>query len=81
MTIVADPVRSGWSQTSPVLGEYHRFILMSSEVWPKRLQLLRDAIPQLTRVTVLSNPDLPWYPRAVESLKAVAPSLSIQLNS
>jgi hypothetical protein len=54
--------------------------LMSSEVWAKRLQLIREAIPQLTRVTVLGNPHVQWYARAVETLKAVAPSLSIQVN-
>jgi putative tryptophan/tyrosine transport system substrate-binding protein len=53
---------------------------MTSELSAKRLQLLKEVIPRLTRVAVLWNPDTPFHPKVIEELKAVAPSLSIELN-
>jgi ABC-type uncharacterized transport system substrate-binding protein len=50
------------------------------ELSAKRLQLLKETIPRLTRVVVLRNPANPWHTKAVEDLKAVAPSLSIKLT-
>ncbi len=50
------------------------------ELSAKRLQLLKETIPRLTRVAVLWNPATPYHPKAVEDLKAVAPSLSIELS-
>ena len=46
----------------------------------KRLQLLKEAIPRLTRVAVLWNPATPYHPKVVDELKAVAPSLAIELS-
>src|SRR5215831_3828051 len=46
----------------------------------KRLELLKEAMPRLTRVAVLWNPAQPWHPKAIEDLKAAAPSLSVELN-
>ncbi len=54
--------------------------MMTSELTAKRLQLLKEAIPRLTRVAVLGNPDAPYHPKAVEDLTAVAPSLAIELS-
>lgn len=53
---------------------------MMTEISAKRLQLLKETIPRLTRVAVLWNPDNPSHTKAAEDLKAAAPSLSIQLN-
>ena len=81
MVIVADPVGSGLvTSLAHPGGNVTGLSLMAAELWAKRLQLLKDTIPRLTRVAVLSNPRVPWYPKAVERLKAVAPSLSIQLS-
>jgi ABC-type uncharacterized transport system, periplasmic component len=55
--------------------------MMATELYPKRLQLLKDVNPQLTRAAVLWNPDHPFHVKAVESLKTIAPSLSIELSS
>ena len=54
---------------------------MMAELSAKRLQLLKQAIPRLTRVAVLWNPDTPFHAKVVEDLKAVAPSLAIELRS
>ena len=53
---------------------------MMAELSAKRLQLLKEAIPRLTRVAVLWNPDTPFHAKVVEDLRAVAPSLAIELS-
>jgi putative ABC transport system substrate-binding protein len=56
---------------------------MTSELMAKRLQLLKEAIPWLTRVAVLWNPYTPPTPpqaKIVEDLKEAAASLAIELK-
>jgi putative ABC transport system substrate-binding protein len=53
---------------------------MLAELAAKRLQLLKEAMPSLARVVVLWNPPTPYHARAVENLKAIAPSLAIELT-
>ena len=81
MTIVADPVATGLvTSLAHPDGNVTGLSLVSSELWAKRLQLLKETIPGLTRVVVLGNPNIRWYAKAVEVLKAVAPSFSTQLS-
>jgi putative ABC transport system substrate-binding protein len=54
--------------------------MMAMELYPRRLQLLKELIPQLTSVGVFWNPDHPAHAKAVKELRAVAPSLSIELS-
>lgn len=54
--------------------------MMATELYPKRLQLLKEINPQLARAAVLWNPDHPFHAKAAEELKAIAPSLSIELS-
>ena len=51
--------------------------LMTIELSAKRLQILKDALPQLTRIAVLWNPDHPFHSRAVEGIRSIAPSLGV----
>jgi putative ABC transport system substrate-binding protein len=54
---------------------------MTRELYGKRLQLLKETLPSLTRVAVLWNPEtIPTPTNTAETLKAVAPTLSIDLN-
>jgi putative ABC transport system substrate-binding protein len=82
MALVLDPVGSGLvrSLASPG-GNITGLSMMATELYPKRLQLLKEVNPQLTRAAVLWNPDHPFHVQAVESLKRIAPSLSIELSS
>jgi putative ABC transport system substrate-binding protein len=81
MTIVGDPVGSGLvTNLAHPGGNVTGFSAMGPELGVKRLQLLKDMIPHLTRVAVLWNPDARSHTKAVESLNAMAPSLSIQLS-
>jgi putative ABC transport system substrate-binding protein len=81
MATVADPVGSGLvASLAHPGGNITGLSVMSVELSAKRLQLLKETVPRLNRVAVLWNPAQPWHPKVIEDLKAVAPSLSIELN-
>jgi len=81
MAVVGDPVGSGLvTNLAHPGGNVTGLSSMSNELTAKRLQLLKEAIPRLTRLAVLGNPDAPYHPRVVEDLKAMAPSLEIDLS-
>jgi putative ABC transport system substrate-binding protein len=81
MAIVADPVGSGLvTSLAHPGGNITGVSLMATELNAKRLQLLKEAIPQLSRVAVLWNPDTPFHAKVIEELKAAAPRLSIVLS-
>ena len=81
MVIGADPVGSGLvASLAHPGGNVTGFSVMVTDLAAKRLQLLKEAIPTLTRVAVLWNPATPWHAKSVGDLKAVARSLSIELS-
>jgi putative ABC transport system substrate-binding protein len=81
MVMSADPVGSGLvASLAHPGGNVTGLTNMVTDLTAKRLQLLKEAIPTLTRVAVLWNPATSWHTKAVEDLKAVAPSLSIKLH-
>jgi len=79
--IVADPVGSGLvTNLAHPGGNVTGLSLMMADLTAKRLQLLKETMPQLTRVAVLWNPDTPYHTKVIQDLKAAAPSLSIELS-
>ena len=81
MALVSDPVGSGLvANLARPGGNVTGLSMMLAELSAKRLQLLKEAIPRVARVAVLSNPDTPFHTKAVEDLKAAAPSLAIELS-
>jgi putative ABC transport system substrate-binding protein len=81
MATVADPVGSGFvTSLAHPGGNVTGLSTMIAELSAKRLQLLKETIPRVVRVAVLWNPDTPYSPKVIEELKALAPSLSIELN-
>src|SRR2546426_8903154 len=52
--------------------------IMLAEMSAKRLQLLKEAVPNVSRVAVLWNPALPWHPTMLKEVEAAAPSLRLQ---
>jgi putative ABC transport system substrate-binding protein len=81
MTSIADPVGSGLvASLARPGGNITGLSIMATDLGGKRLQLLKDLIPRLARVAVLANPDSTFTPRVSEELKAVAPSLSVELS-
>jgi putative ABC transport system substrate-binding protein len=81
MAIVADPVGSGLVQSlAHPGGNFTGLSLMLKELSAKRLQLLKETLPHVSRVAVLSNPAVPWHAKVIEDLRMTAPSLSIELT-
>jgi putative tryptophan/tyrosine transport system substrate-binding protein len=81
MAIVADPVGSRLvANLAQPGGNVTGLSIMLAELSAKRLQLLKEAMPRLTRVAAVWNPATPWHARAVENLKAMAPALAIELT-
>jgi ABC-type uncharacterized transport system substrate-binding protein len=81
MALVLDPIGSGLVENlSHPGGNITGLSMMALELYPKRLQVLKEITPQLTRAAVWSNPDHPFHAKAVEEVKAAASSLSIDLS-
>jgi putative ABC transport system substrate-binding protein len=81
MALVVDPIGSGLVESlAHPGGNITGLSMMTSELNSKRLQLLKDAIPGLTRAGVLWNPDHPFHSKVVEELKVIAPLLSVELT-
>ena len=53
--------------------------ILSSELGPKRLQLLRELIPNAARFGVLIDPSAPSAPSVIADLQVGAASLGLQL--
>ncbi len=80
MAIVADPVGSGLVTNLAHPGSNLTGLsLMGVDLSAKRLQLLKEAFPKLTRVAVLWNPATPFHAKAVHDVKGAARELSIDL--
>jgi putative ABC transport system substrate-binding protein len=81
MALVVDPVGSGLVKSlAHPGGNVTGLSMMTTELNAKRLQLLKEVIPRLTRVAVLWNPDHPFHSKVVEDLKVIAPSLPLELS-
>jgi putative tryptophan/tyrosine transport system substrate-binding protein len=81
MALVLDPVGSGLvTSLAHPSGNVTGLSMMATELYPKRMQLLKDIKPQVSRVAVLWNPDHPFHASVVEKLKSIAPSLSVELK-
>jgi len=81
LAIVADPVGSGLvSSLAHPGGNLTGFSLMGVDLSAKRLQLLSEAIPRLTRVAVLWNPGTPFHSKAAKDVESAARTLSISVT-
>ena len=52
---------------------------VGADIFGKDLELLREAVPRVRRVAVLSNPDGPSQPLTIQNITAAARSLGLQL--
>jgi ABC-type uncharacterized transport system substrate-binding protein len=81
MSLVGDPVGSGLvTSLAHPGGNLTGLSLMTAELSVKRLELVKETVPQVKRVAILWNPDVPWHAKAVQDLEAVAPGMSIELK-
>jgi ABC-type uncharacterized transport system substrate-binding protein len=80
MGAVADPVKVGLVTSLARPGtNVTGLTLLSVELSSKRLQLLREAIPQASRVAVLWNPGNPAAKDYLEQTKGAARALGVEL--
>jgi putative ABC transport system substrate-binding protein len=78
--MVADPVGSGFvASLARPGGNITGNTILSREVAAKRLQLLKLAIPTVSRVAFLWNPDNPAHTAYPDEWKAAAPALGVEM--
>ena len=53
---------------------------LSADVSLKQLEFLKEAVPGVSRIAVLWNPDNPWHPVTVKGLEGRGRSLGVQLQ-
>ncbi|MBI4608779.1 MAG: ABC transporter substrate-binding protein [Candidatus Rokubacteria bacterium] len=53
---------------------------LGTELWGKRLELLKETFPRISRVAVLWNPTNPGNALALREMKAVAPAAGVRLQ-
>jgi putative ABC transport system substrate-binding protein len=76
----ADPVTSGLVASLNRPGaNLTGIVSLTSELAPKRLQLLRELIPKAARFGVLADPAYPDTPALIADLQAAARALGLQL--
>jgi putative ABC transport system substrate-binding protein len=75
----ADPVGGGLvSNLARPGGNVTGRSLLLAEMTAKRLQLLKEAAPKVSRVGVLWNPATPFHKAMLREVEAAAPSLGLQ---
>ncbi|MCY7305130.1 MAG: ABC transporter substrate-binding protein [Rhodoferax sp.] len=82
MASVADPVAAGLvSSFARLEGNVTGIAFLAQELAAKRLQLLKEAVPGLSRAAVLSNPRNPAFSSAMfEAMSTAAVALQLQLQ-
>jgi putative ABC transport system substrate-binding protein len=82
MTIVGNPVEAGLiASLGRPGGNITGLSLQLSDVTAKRLQVLREVVPGLSRVAILWNSASPVTPPQLREVEAAAPVLAIALES
>jgi putative ABC transport system substrate-binding protein len=77
----ADPVEAGFIKSlARPGGNVTGMTMMSADLGPKRLALLKDTVPRLTRVAVLDNPTNPAYTPILRELEAGARRLNLTIR-
>src|SRR5262245_4504399 len=81
MLYICDPVGSGLvASLAHPGGNLTGLTTQTPDISAKQLQLLKEALPQATRVSVRRNPGTACHPKLIDELKAAALALSIELN-
>jgi putative tryptophan/tyrosine transport system substrate-binding protein len=82
MAVVGDPLAAGLigSLVQPG-GSITGLSMMASDIATKRLQLLKEAIPTLKRVGVLSDASIPWHAETLVELTRAARKLGVQMTT
>src|SRR5260370_10694429 len=82
MVGVADAVDSGLvASLARPGGNLTGLAVNAAEIAAKRVQLLRDAVPRLSRVAVLWNATLPGMGLAFQNIDKASPQLGVTIQS
>jgi putative ABC transport system substrate-binding protein len=82
MVLVADPVSFGFVASLARPGEnITGFAFLLPEISGKRLELLKEAAPKLSRVAVLWNAANPYKPVDLREVQAVADALRVKIDT
>ena len=78
---VSEPIEIGAvSSLARPGGNFTGLTTMNRELMPKRLELLTEAMPELTRVGYLANPTYAGHQPQLHEMQAAARSLGIELH-
>jgi len=82
VSITPDPVLAGFVESLAHPGGNITGLstLAGTEIYSKYLGLLKDVVPNLTRVAVLSNPNFTTSALALKAMEAAAPALGLSLQ-
>jgi putative ABC transport system substrate-binding protein len=79
--VYADPVRLGLvTSLARPGGNLTGLTSLGTDLFPKRLQLLKDAVPGISRAAVLVNPFRPWANVGTAMANSAAQSLGLHLQ-
>ena len=82
MVIATDPVRLGFvTSLARPSGNITGLTIQTPELAGKRLQLLKEAVPNLARVAVLWDPTEPGRRQLVKEAEVTAPTLGLQVQT
>jgi putative ABC transport system substrate-binding protein len=82
MSVVIDPVGSGIvSSLARPRGNVTGLTVMASDVVGKQLELLKQAVPEVSRVAILSNPSNPGSAPQLREAEAAARALGVRLQA
>ena len=82
MAIVADPVGEGLvASLARPGGNITGFANLDTELSQKRLEILKEVIPGLSRVAILWNPSNQAHKRALSESDAAAKNLGLRVQS
>ena len=77
---IGDPVQAGFAQSlARPGGNITGNTILGSAVATKRLQLFKEAVPAVSRVALLWNPDNASHPPHLKELQVAAPTLGLKL--
>jgi ABC-type uncharacterized transport system substrate-binding protein len=81
VAMTGDPTRTGLAASlARPGGNVTGIAIIADELEVKRLQLLREAVPAVSRIAVMWNPDNPVWVGLVKRLREVAPTLGVKLQ-
>jgi putative tryptophan/tyrosine transport system substrate-binding protein len=76
-----DPVQLGFvASLARPGGNITGVTTLSADLSIKQLELLKEAVPRMSRVALLWNPDNPWHPATVKALQGRSESMGLQLQ-